>query len=104
MAVCQDNDFTDLHMQLGDIPLMSGYFWLDGGWGLPKKVGDFMVTNMQTILLYDAKFNGLLKWLGQQLMLMAERLDLLAPKQYGSCSGLAAIYHSLNMQLSLDII
>jgi len=37
-------------------------------------------------------------------MLMAECLDLLAPEQYGSHSGLATIYHSLNMQLSLDII
>jgi len=25
MAVCQDDDLTDLHTQLGDIPLMSGY-------------------------------------------------------------------------------
>jgi len=63
-----------------------------------------MVTNMHTILLYNAEFNGLLKWLGQQLMIMAEWLELIAPKQYGSCSGLAAIYQSLNMQLSLDII
>jgi len=108
MAVCQDDDLTDLHMQLGVIPLMSGYsparWWMGVNVMLPKKVGDFMVTNMQMILLYDAKFNGLLKWLGRQLMLMAERLDLLAPEQYGSHSGLATIYHSLNMQLSLDII
>jgi len=37
-------------------------------------------------------------------MIMAEHLKLIAPEQYGSHSGLAAIYQSLNMQLSLHII
>jgi len=35
---------------------------------------------------------------------MAEHLEHIAPEEYGSHSGLAAIYQSLNMQLSLDII
>jgi len=68
MAVCQDNNLTNLHTQLGDIPLMSGYSparWQTGvNVMLPKKAGDFMATNMHTILLYDAEFNGLWKWLG----------------------------------------
>jgi len=66
---------------------------------IPKKEGNYNVEQLRTILLYDAEFNGLLKWLGRQLMIRAERMDALAPEQYGSRAGLAAIFQSLNMQL-----
>jgi len=66
---------------------------------IPKKEGNYNVELLRTILLYDAEFNGLLKWVGRQLMLRAERMDALAPEQYGSRAGLAAIFQSLNMQL-----
>jgi len=31
---------------------------------IPKKKGNYNMEQLQTILLYDAKFNGLLKWIG----------------------------------------
>jgi len=71
---------------------------------LPKKPGIFNVEQLRTILLYNAEFNGLLKWLGRELMHQAEAQGALAPEQYGSRKGLAATYQSLNMQLILDII
>jgi len=37
-------------------------------------------------------------------MLHAEKLNALAPEQYGSRHGLAAIQHSLNYQIILDVI
>jgi len=55
-----------------------------------------MVTDLCTILLYDAEFNATLKWLGQIIMDRAELLNALAPEQYGSCIDHAAIYQSLN--------
>ena len=66
---------------------------------IPKKEGNFNVEHLRTILLYDTEFNGLLKWLGRELMRRAERMDALAVEQYGSRAGLAAIFQSLNMQL-----
>jgi len=37
-------------------------------------------------------------------MIRAERMDALAPEQYGSQAGLAAIFQSLNMQFFLDLV
>jgi len=49
------------------------------------------------------EFNLVLKWLGANNE-RAEALHTLAPEQCGSCHGLAAIQHSLNYQLILDVI
>jgi len=37
-------------------------------------------------------------------MIRAEKLNVLAIEQYGSCYGLVAIQHSLNYQLLLDVV
>jgi len=71
---------------------------------IPKKAGNYHVEQLQTILLYDAEFNGLLKWLGRQFMMQAKHMNALAMEQYGSRAGLAAIFQSLNMQLFLDVM
>ena len=67
-------------------------------------MGDFRVEHLRTLLLYDAEFNALLKWLGRQIMLRVEALNAIAPEQYGSCHGHAAIHQSLNMNLTFDLI
>jgi len=54
-----------------------------------------MVTNLQTLLLYDAGFNATLKWLGKMSMSWAKTLQALALEQYGSHSDNAAIYQTL---------
>jgi len=108
IALSRDEELATLHTQMVDITLMSGYSparWRIGlNVMIPKKLGDFHVEQLRTILLYDAEFNALLKWLGHLIMARAEELKVLAPEQYGSRHGLAAIYQSLNMQLTFDII
>jgi len=108
IALSKDEELATLHTQMVDITLMSGYSparWRIGlNVMIPKKLGDFRVEQLRTILLYDAEFNALLKWLGRLIMARAEELKVLAPEQYGSRHGLAAIYQSLNMQLTFDII
>jgi len=32
---------------------------------IPKKVGNYMVMDLQALLLYDTEFNATLKWLGR---------------------------------------
>jgi len=68
MAVCADPQLIELHVQLIDITLMMGYSptrWRTGvNVMIPKKEGNYNVEQLQTILLYNAEFNGLLKWLG----------------------------------------
>jgi len=63
-----------------------------------------MVTDLCTLLLYDAEFNATLKWLGQIIMQRAETLKASAPEQYSSHVDHAAIYQSLNMQLIYDLM
>jgi len=108
IALSRDEELATLHTKMVDITLMSGYSparWRIGlNVMIPKKLGDFRVEQLRTILLYDAEFNALLKWLGRLLMARAEELQVLAPEQYGSRHGLSAIYQSLNMQLTFDII
>jgi len=55
-----------------DITLMSGYSptrWRVGlNVMIPKKAGNYKVTDLCTLLLYDAEFNATLKWLGRVIM------------------------------------
>jgi len=69
-----------------------------------KKLGDFHVEQLCTLLLYNAEFNALLKWLGRLIMLWAEQSQALAPEQYGSRHGHRAIHQSLNMQFAFNLI
>ena len=71
---------------------------------LQKKPGDFSVANLRTILLYDAEFNAVLKWLGKIIMQQAEMTKAIALEQYGSRKGLSAISHCLNIQFTYDFI
>lgn len=98
----------EFHTCLVNITIKSGYSprrWRTGiNVMLEKKPGDTRVTNLRTILLYDAEFNAVLKWLGKVIMERAETLHALAPEQYGSRKGHSAITHCLNMQLTYDVV
>jgi len=61
-----------------------------------------MVSNLHTLLLYNAEINVTLKWLGWMKVTHAEMLQALALEQYGSRLDHMAIYQSLNMQLTYD--
>jgi len=108
IAIAHDENLSTLHTQMVDITIMTGYSPMRWRVGLnvmiPKKLGDYRVQQLRTLLLYDAEFNALLKWLGRKIMQRAEQLNALAPEQYGSRHGHAAIHQSLNMQFSFDLI
>jgi len=92
---------TEFHTMMIDITLMSGYSptcWHVGlNVMIPKKAGNYMVTDLQTLILYDAEFNATLKWLERIIMDRAKSLQALAPEQYRSQIDHAAIFQSLNM-------
>jgi len=108
IAIIQDEELLNFHAMMIDITLMSGYsptrWCIRLNVMIPKKAGNYMVTGLCTLLLYDAEFNATLKWLGFSIMDQAESLKALAPKQYGSRLDHAVIYQSLNMQLTYDLI
>ena len=71
---------------------------------LEKKKGVFRVDKLRTILLFEADANHNNKLIGRTAMRNAEKLELLAPEQYGSRKNKSAIYHCLNKQLTFDIL
>jgi hypothetical protein len=71
---------------------------------LLKKPGNYRVTEMRTIILYEADFNQNNKLLGRSMMSHAEHLQQLAPEQYGSRKSLSAIEQGLNKRFSFDIM
>ncbi len=102
IALIHDDDLTDFHTQMIDITLMTGYSptrWCIGlNVMIPKKTGNYKVTDLWTLLLYDAEFNATHKWIRRIIMQRAETLKELAPEQYGSSwVDHAAIYQSLHM-------
>jgi hypothetical protein len=90
-----------------NIPYATGYSPLRWRQGtdveLVKKPGNFRVTDMRTIVLFEADFNQNNKLLGRSMMANAEALQQLAPEQYGSRKNLSAIEHGVNKCLSMDL-
>jgi len=54
-------------------------------------------------MLFEADFNNNNKWIGKQVMQMAERHGLLTPEQYGSKKNKAAGTQCLNKRLFYDL-
>ncbi len=77
-----------LHMMLTDIPLRMGfsYWWWKKGINimLEKITGNCKVTKLRIILLFEADFNQLNKFIGKEMMYQAEENGLVAGEQYGS--------------------
>ena len=71
---------------------------------LVKKKGDYRVSKLRAILLYEADFNQNNKRLGREMMYYAEDLKNIAPEQYGSRKNHTAIDHGLNKQLTFDLM
>ena len=99
---------ADFEATMANIPFATGYS--PGRWKkgtdveLLKKPGNFKVTDLRTIILYDAEFNRNNAILGRRLMAHAELHQQFAPEQYGSRKGLSAIEHGLNKRLTYDLI
>jgi hypothetical protein len=101
-------DLIDLEVAILNIVVRSGYVlsWWHVGLNvmLLKKQGVYGVTSCCTNLLYEPDFNNLLKILGRQTMLNAEKFHVLAPEQYGSRKSLTSIRQALNKVLTYDLI
>jgi len=63
-----------------------------------------LVEKLQIIMLFEADFNNNNKWIGQEVMWNAKKLDKVVPEQYGSCSQKAAGTQCLNKWLFYDYI
>ena len=99
---------ADFEATMANIPFATGYSpsrWRHGmDVELLKKPGNYRVTDLRTIVLYDAEFNRNNALLGRRLMAQAEHLNQFAPEQYGSRKGMSAIEHGLNKRLTFDLI
>jgi len=71
---------------------------------LEKSPGNFQVDKLQIILLFEAAFNQLNKYIGREMMHHAEQYGLVAREQYGSHHGCSLITQSLNKRLTFDQI
>jgi len=102
--------FSDLinaiHTALSVIPLKTGYSyhrWRKGiNIMLEKSPGNFQVDKLWIILLFEADFNHLNKYISRQMMYHAEQYGLVAGEQYGSRNGRSSITQSLNKHLTFD--
>jgi len=56
-----------------------------------KKAGNCNVTKLRIILLFEADFNQLNKFIGKEMMNQAKEQGLVAGEQYGSQHGKSAI-------------
>jgi Reverse transcriptase (RNA-dependent DNA polymerase) len=116
MAHTYDEGLSTIDYQLASIPLLTGtspVHWQQGmnAW-LLKKPGEFRISKMRTILLYDAAFNQNNKWTGRASMQHAERLQnnattplrqAMAPEQFGSRKHHQSIDQCLNKRLTFDL-
>jgi len=71
---------------------------------LEKIAGNCDVAKLRIILLFEADFNQLNKFIGKEMMHQAEDNGLVAGEQYSSRHGKSAITQSLNKQLAFDLI
>ncbi len=69
-----------------------------------KSCGELFGQKLCIIMLFKADFNNNNKWLGWAIMRNAEKLDEVAPEQYGSCSQKAAGTQCLNKWLFYEYI
>ena len=107
-AGATDDEVAAFEASMNSIPMMTGYSptrWKKGiDAMLLKKQGVFQVDKLRTILLYEADFNYMNKFLGRHMLAQAEQYNLMAPEQYGSRKQHRAIDQALNKRISFDIL
>jgi Reverse transcriptase (RNA-dependent DNA polymerase) len=107
-ASCQHNKLLELDRMLTEIPLRTGYSfprWQTGiDFCIPKKMDSVKVTDLRTILFFEADFNMLNKIVGRRVMFHAERNKTIAAEQYGSRKHRSSIMHAASKQLTFDIV
>jgi len=70
-----------------------------------KIAGNCKVSKLHIIiLLFEADFNPLNKFIGKEMMQQAKENSLVVGEQYSSRHGKSAITQSLNKRLAFDLI
>ena len=105
-AGCDDPGIHWINTTMINIPYMSGYSpkrWQIGLNVMLEKIsGNCRVDKLRTILLYEADFNMMNKYIGKTMMKYAEDHDLISKVQYGGRKRRAANGHALNKRLFFD--
>lgn len=70
---------------------------------IEKQPGVFLLKKLRTIMLFDCLCNHAFKWIGREMMRVAERHNLLAPEQHGSRHGRRANWAALEQRLTCDL-
>jgi hypothetical protein len=107
-ASCRSRTLVEVDRLMLEIPFRTGYSprrWKVGiDCMIPKKVDFLQVTNLCTILLFEADCNHLFKIFGRRMMLHAEQAMTISTEQYGSRKRKSSIMHATNKQLVFDTI
>jgi len=105
-AGAMHKQINKLHTLLADSPLRMGFSycrWKKGFNVVLKKIeGNCKATKLCIILLFEANFNQLNKFVGKDMMYQAEENGLIAGEQYGSQHGKSVITQSLNKHLAIQ--
>ena len=107
-ANARDEQLATMDVQMINIPMLTGYAptrWRKATDSmLLKKEGVFQVDKLRTIVLFEADFNYMNKFIGRTVMQTAEKNGTLAEEQYGSRAGRKAIDQAINKRLYFDIL
>ena len=111
-SVLRANAHSDMlclfDIMMTEIPMLSGYSprrWqkaVDAV--LVKKAGVFLANKLRTIVLFEADFNYMNKFLGRTMIHSALEFGHLAREQYGSRQRHKAIDQSTNKRLTTDLL
>ena len=111
-SVLKAGAFSDiistLDATMTEIPMISGYSprrWRTAtDTVLVKKPGVFLAHKLRTIVLFQADFNYLNKYVGKEMLKSAEDFGHLAQEQYGCRQGHKAIDQATNKRLTTDLL
>ena len=107
-ANAKDERLSTMDVQMINIPMRTGYApqrWRKATDSmLLKKEGVTKVDRLRTIVLFEADYNYMNKFIGKAVMATAEANQTLADEQYGSRSGRKAIDQAINKRLYFDIL
>lgn len=107
-ASSMDLVLTEIDTIMINICLSTGYSlrcWLTGiDVMIPKKVDSQQMDNLRTIVLLEADFNFICKFIGKRVMHNAEKHNNITQEQYDSRKRKSSIIHATNKQLTFNII
>ena len=104
---CLHSDIAKVHYHMAEIPFTCGYSPRRHRKGtdlvLLKKVNDYHIEKLRTIVLFNAKCNMNHGRIGREAMRNVIDNNMIAPEQY-SCPNRRAIDHALNRHLMFDYL